>query len=168
MPKERISRFFIGLLVIALLAACGKAEQVEPQLAREPASQDSHRDFGDYRIHFNALSTDHLAPEVALAYGIKRSQNRAMLNVSIIRREASGTGTPVTGKVSVSATNLTGQLKTMKLREIAEGSGSGAGIYYIGEVPVDDGETLIFDISVRPNGESASYQVRFQKQFFTS
>ena len=95
MPKERISRFFIGLLVIALLAACGKAEQVEPQLAREPASQDSHRDFGDYRIHFNALSTDHLAPEVALAYGITRSQNRAMLNVSIIRREASGTGAPV-------------------------------------------------------------------------
>lgn len=167
MSKMTISRIFTSLFAVALLAACQEPEQVDPKLAQEPPSQDSHRDFGDYRIHFNALSTDNLAPEVAKAYNIVRSKNRAMLNVSVIRREPAGVGTPVKGRVSVRATNLTGQLKTMKLREIAEGQGGSGGIYYIGEIPVADGETLIFDISVTPAGESSSYQVRFQKQFFT-
>lgn len=167
MSREKILHLFSALLCTALLAGCGEPEQVDPELAQEAPSQDSYRDFGAYRIHFNALSTDNLAPEVARAYNITRSKNRAMLNVSIIRHEEAGTGSPVKGKVTVKAANLTGQLKSMKLREIAEGDGASGGIYYLGEVPVADGETLIFDISVRPTGESASYQVRFQKQFFT-
>ena len=168
MIHRKILHLFISLVAVTLVAGCGETEQVDPKLAQEPPSQDSQRDFGDYRIHFNALSTDQLAPDVAKAYGIVRSKNRAMLNVSVIRRASEGLGTPVRGKVSVTAANLTGQLKSMKLREISEGAGEQSGIYYIGEVPVADGETLIFDISVTPEGERSSYQVRFQKQFFTS
>lgn len=168
MSRDKVLHLATTLLCIALLGGCGETEQVDPKLAQEALSQESFRDFGTYRIHFNALSTDNLAPEVAKAYNITRSKNRAMLNVSIIRREAAGTGAPVKGKVSVKATNLTGQLKTIILREIAEGEGKNGAIYYIGEVSVADRETLIFDISARPAGESASYQIRFQKQFFTS
>ncbi len=167
MSRENILTLFMSLFAVAFLSGCGEAEQVDPQLAQEPPSQASYRDFGNYRIHFNALSTDHLAPEVAKAYNIVRSKNRAMLNVSVIRQDPEGIGSPVKGRVAVTAANLTGQLKTMKLREISEGDGEGGGIYYIGEVPVADGETLIFNISVTPEGEKASYQLRFQKQFFT-
>lgn len=168
MYQQYFARKLAGVAAVALLAACGEADrQVDPQLAAEPPSQVSHRDFGKYRIHFNALSTDSLAPQVAKAYGIVRSKSRAMLNVSIIRKEE-GIGSPVKGSVSVNATNLTGQLKVIKLREIVEGEGASAAIYYIGELAVADGETLIFDISVAPEGETSSYKVRFQKQFFTS
>lgn len=157
------------LAAAALLAACGDADQqVEPQLADEaPSSLDAHRDFGDYRVHFNALSTDSLAPQVALAYGIVRSKSRAMLNLSIMRRADAGLDTPIEGKVVVNASNLTGQLKVIKMRKIVEGEDDSAAIYYIGELPVADGETLIFDIAVVPEGESSSYKIRFQKQFFT-
>lgn len=162
-------RFAAVFAISALLAACGEADrQVEPQLADEaPSSLDTHRDFGDYRIHFNALSTDSLAPQVALAYGIVRSKSRAMLNLSIMRRAQQGLDTPSKGKVVVNASNLTGQLKVIKMREIVEGEGDSAAIYYIGELPVADGETLIFDVAVIPEGESSSYKLRFQKQFFT-
>lgn len=157
------------LAILALLSACGEADrQVEPQLAEEaPSSLDAHRDFGNYRIHFNALSTDSLAPQVALAYGIVRSKSRAMLNISIMRHAEQGLDTPVKGKVVVNASNLSGQLKVIKMREITEGDGESAAIYYIGELPVADGETLIFDVAVTPAGESSNYKLRFQKQFFT-
>lgn len=157
---------FLGL---AMLSACGDgSQQGDAELAQAPPSTlKSYEDYGDYRIHFNALSTDSLAPEVARAYNIVRSKSRAMLNVSIMRRGESASTTPMKGKVIVNASNLTGQLKVVKLREIVEGEGGGAAIYYIGELPVADGETLIFDIGVTPEGETASYQIRFQKQFFT-
>lgn len=157
------------LLALSLsLGACGADQQVDPELAAEaPSILEAHRDFGEYRIHFNSLSTDSLAPQVAMAYGIVRSKSRAMLNISIMRREDKGLGTPVEGKVTVNASNLSGQLKVIKMREIAEGESDSKAIYYIGELPVADGETLIFDVAVVPEGESSSYKLRFQKQFFT-
>lgn len=169
MNSTPIRNTWCAMLSLVVLAACGAADQPgDPQLAQAPPSSlKSHEDFGVYRVHFNALSTDSLAPQVARAYNIVRSKSRAMLNVSIMRRAETGTATPIKGKVVVNASNLTGQLKAIKLREIVEGEGESAAIYYIGELPVADGETLIFDIAVTPAGESASYKVRFQKQFFT-
>jgi hypothetical protein len=40
-------------------------------------------------------------------------------------------------------------------------------IYYIGETPVANRETLIFDISVTPEDAAAPSEVRFKRQFFT-
>lgn len=166
MNFSRISITGCAVLGLLALSACGGEQPGDPELAQAPPSTlKSHEDFGNYRVHFNALSTDSLAPQVARAYDIVRSKSRAMLNVSIMQTAESGMPTPVKGKVVVNASNLTGQLKAIKLREIVEGEGTA--IYYIGELPVADGETLIFDIAVTPAGESASYKVRFQKQFFT-
>lgn len=168
MSQITLRRALILVAAAASLFGCGNDERRgNAELAQAPPSSlETHKDFGEYRVHFNALSTDSLAPQVAKAYGIVRSKSRAMLNVSLMRRNQSGPDQPVTGKVVVNASNLTGQLKVIALREIVEGEGEA--IYYIGELPVADGETLIFDIAVTPEGETASYQIRFQKQFFTS
>ena len=40
-------------------------------------------------------------------------------------------------------------------------------IYYIGEIAVANRETLIFDISVLPEGVGTPSDVRFKRQFFT-
>ena len=40
-------------------------------------------------------------------------------------------------------------------------------IYYIGETPVANQETLVFDISVRPDGVEEASDVRFKRQFCT-
>jgi hypothetical protein len=40
-------------------------------------------------------------------------------------------------------------------------------IYYIGEVAVANRETLIFDISIAPEGVATPSEVRFKRQFFT-
>ena len=87
-----------------------------------------------------------------------------MLNISVLRKEAGTIGQPVAAKVQVDASNLTGQLKSVDIRQIEEGRA----IYYIGEVGVANRETLIFDISVQPEGESEAFRVRFRQQFYSS
>ena len=42
--------------------------------------------FGDYTVHYNALPTDVLQPAVARSYGITRSKNRVLLNVSALKK----------------------------------------------------------------------------------
>ncbi len=125
----------------------------------EPAGETS-KDIGDHVVHFSAQLTDQLPPEIAKAYDIVRSKNRAMLNVSVLDE---GTNKPVAADVSVKTVNLTGQLKNITMERIDDGDA----IYYIGEVSVANRETLIFDISVTPDGVSESSDVRFKRQFYT-
>lgn len=152
--------FSFGSLV--LLAACGGAGDSASAPEAQPAGATS-ADIGDYVVHFSAQSTDQLPPEVARAYNIVRSKNRAMLNVSIIRESDN---MPVGAAVTVKTVNLTGQLKTVTMRRIEE-PGDVVAIYFIGETPVANRETLVFDISVQPDGESSSSEVRFKRQFYT-
>jgi hypothetical protein len=83
-----------------------------------------------------------------------------MLNVSILR---TSDNVAVEADVAVKAVNLTGQLKSITMRQIDEQDA----IYYIGEVAVANRETLIFDISIAPEGVATPSEVRFKRQFFT-
>ena len=160
-----MSRFLHALPVACLFLAAACEQPTQPTVATpEPAlrSTESFRDFGDYVVHFNAISTNQLTPEIARQYAIVRSDNRAMLNVSILRKEAGTTGAPVSGSVSASAVNLTGQHKNMTMREIREGEA----VYYIGELAVANEETLVFSIDVTPMNESSRFSVRYMKQFY--
>jgi len=157
-----LARTLICFASLALLAACGGAGDSANAPEAQPAGSTS-ADIGDYVVHFSAQSTDQLPPEVARAYNIVRSKNRAMLNVSIIRESDS---VPVGGAVTVKTVNLTGQLKNVTMRKIEE-PGDVVAIYFIGETPVANRETLIFDISVKPNGEDTTSEVRFKRQFYT-
>lgn len=147
------------LSCLGLLAACGGPDQSASVPSAEPV-ESTNVDIGDYIVHFSAQSTDQLSPEVAQAYSILRSKNRAMLNVTVLR-EADNKAVPAT--IAVKAANLTGQLKDITLRRINEQDA----IYYIGEVAVANRETLIFDLSVTPENTSAVAAVRFKRQFFT-
>ena len=157
-----LARLLILFSLAALLAACGGPGDSAKVPTAQPAEATSS-DIGDYVVHFSAQTTDQLAPDVARAYNIVRSKSRAMLNVSVVRK-SDGQSVPAT--VSVKTTNLTGQLKNVTMREIEE-PGDTVAIYYIGETSVANRETLLFDISVKPEGQSAASEVRFKRQFYT-
>lgn len=149
-------RTIINLLLSTFLA-----------LSTTPAMAGGTEDVGEYLIHYNALSTDHLAPVVASSYDVVRSRNRALLNIAVTRKQDGTTGTPVEARVNVNAANLSGQVKNVRLRKVVE-EGTPTAIYYISEINVADGETLIFDVSVTPEGESQTYTVHFKQQFFAN
>ncbi|MBT8081514.1 MAG: DUF4426 domain-containing protein [Gammaproteobacteria bacterium] len=158
----KLARILIFSLPLALAAACGGPGDSATVPQAQPADATS-ADIGDYVVHFSAQTTDQLPPDVAKAYNILRSKNRAMLNVSIIR---ASDGKPVAGTVRVKTVNLTGQLKNITMREITE-PGEVVAIYYIGETPVANRETLVFDISVAPEGSGTLWEVRFKREFYT-
>ena len=127
-----------------------------------PAQQS--QDFGEYVVHYNALNTNLIPPQVAQAYGIVRSSNRALLNVTVLKKVMDTPGTPVGANVTASGTNLTGQRRDIELREIKEPGGA---IYYVGQFPVHNLETYVIDVTVAIEGESEPLDVRFKQQFYT-
>jgi len=155
-----ISKTLIALSFLALVAACGGPGGSADVPEAQPAEATS-ADIGNHVVHFSAQTTDQLPREVARAYQIQRSPERAMLNISIIRKSDSA---PVGADVSVKTRNLTQQLKNVEMRRIDEQDA----IYYIGETKVANRETLIFEITVTPEGEERPSEViRFQRQFYT-
>ncbi len=124
------------------------------------------REFNNYIVHYNALRTDLLPPQVAQGYGIQRSSNRALLNVTVMSKPASDDQpeTAVAASIEVHAANLTGQRREIALREIRDAEGA---IYYVGEFPVHNLETYQFKLEVLPEGEPEPLLLDFRQQFYT-
>ena len=146
----------------ALASGCDFGTQHQVPTAQP--SGDSFRDFGSYEVHYNAVRTDALTPEIARNYGIQRSTNRVMLNVTVLHKEAGAAKKPVEADVKVAARNLNEQLKDLELRRVSEGEA----IYYIGEVSISGTEILVFDITVTPAGTQAPLSVKFTREFVTT
>jgi hypothetical protein len=140
--------------ILALLAAT-----ISPTVT---AQQAAH--FEDYTVHYTALNSSLISPEVASTYGIQRSNSRALINVAVLKDTEGEMPTAVKAKVTATGRNLTGQTRTIDMREIQEG---GEAIYYIGELTVRNMETFDFTIEVTPEGFSSPFEVSFRQQFFT-
>ena len=127
------------------------------------AQAEQSKDFGKYTVHYSAFTSDNLTPSVAKQYNIPRSKKRALLNVSVLKKTADGSSKPSSAIIKGTATNLSQQLRELNPREISE---KGA-IYYIAETPVDNAETLKYNLEVTPEGENTTYTLSFQEQFYT-
>jgi hypothetical protein len=139
--------------LLALLAGLGLGPVLAENSTKVPG----------YTIHHNALTTDQLAPDVARSYGIQRSRNRGLLNVSVIKEAPGTTGSPVSAAVKATSRNLKGVIRELEMREVRDGTA----VYYLAEFPVEHAETLNFKVQVRPQGEATSYGAELSQEFFT-
>jgi len=133
-------------------------------LSALPAAAQQAQQFDDYTVHYAALNSSLIAPEVARVYGIKRSNSRALINVSVLKNTGGELPTAVKAAVTATGRNLTGQTRSIEMREIIEG---GEAIYYIGEMTVRNMETFDFTLEVTPEGLSTPFEVKFRQQFYT-
>ncbi len=122
---------------------------------------EKSKDYGDYIVHYNAFTTDVLHAETAKQYNIRRGKNRGMINISIQKKNKNHTA--VTADVSGTASNLTGQLKSLDIKEIKEGDA----IYYVSDFSVANRETLDFSVDIKVSGKDKPLKVSFRQQFFT-
>ena len=143
-------KVFFSILTLLLMSSSAMAQQAQ--------------DFGEYVVHYNALNTNLITPQVAKGYGIRRSSSRALLNITILKKVMNNPGTPVHGTVTASGRNLTGQSREIEIREIADTEGA---VYYIGELSVRNMETFDFTINVNPKDSDQELTVKFRQQFFT-
>ncbi|MDT3706910.1 MAG: DUF4426 domain-containing protein [Thiobacillus sp.] len=138
--------------LLAALCLCSVAAVAHAEISQK---------FGPLEIHYNALTTDELLPDVARTYKIERSKTRGLLTISVLKRNNVGVASPVPAKISVYATNLSQQLANIEMREVKEGNA----IYYLGEFRVTPPDTLKFNATVEVTGEPKRELV-FNQQFF--
>lgn len=120
-------------------------------------AQRSER-FGDYEIHYNAIPTAMLAPEVARAYDVVRSRGRALITVTVLQH-----GRPVSARMTGNVVNDAGQPQRLNLREVREGDG----VYYIASARIDPPDRLRVELEIRPrDATDAGYTLSFEQAFF--
>ncbi len=130
-------------------------------LSQAPAHAEQRQRFGDYEVHYNAMPTDELLPEVARQNGIERSRKRGLLTLTVLRRERDGRAVPVKARLKAQVQLLTGQSSDIALRETV----GGQAVYYLGEFRVMPPQTLRFAIEGRaPDGVSLRFD--FSRDFF--
>lgn len=126
-----------------------------------PALADNATRAGDFTVHHNAVPTTSLTPDVARQYGITRSANRALVNISV-RQGEPGADRAVQATVKLVATNLNGQRLDLRAREVREGDA----VYYLAEVRITGNDTLSFELEVTPEGATAPIKASFRQEFF--
>jgi len=128
------------------------------------ANAQQSKQFDDYTVHYNALNSSLVSPEAAKAYGIRRSDSRALINVTVLKSMENQSPAAVKATVTASGRNLTGQTRVVEMREVNEYDEA---IYYIGELSVRNMETFDFTVMVTPEGQSKPFEVEFRQQFYT-
>ncbi len=118
--------------------------------------------FGDYIVHYNAFASDFLSPEIATHYGVTRSRNLAILNISVQQQTIDGNRVPVAAKVTAEATNLFQKLTALELRQVNDGDA----IYQLAEFKINNGQNIDFEIRLSI-AEQAIGTINFKQQFFT-
>lgn len=140
----------LPLLLLVFACASARAEQAD-------VSDTS----GAYEIHYIAVNSTFLQPEIAAQYGIVRNPRNAFLNVAILRKNPAGGTTPVTAVLSGSKNNLLQQSEALSFTEVREGEA----IYYIGQFTFSDAEILRFEITAQPQG-GATHAIEWSTQLY--
>jgi hypothetical protein len=147
----------IALLVILLL------------LPRHGQGQ-SVQDFGDYIVHYSAITTNQLVGSVAKQYGIERSDRRGLLNIAVEAKTGGESrliqsnmiqSRMIRADVSASVGDLSGHVSPVHLRETSENGD----IDYLGEFPLTGSGSYMFNVKVIPPGGTRPYVVKFSRDY---
>ncbi len=132
--------------VVALFSTITSAEQFQA--------------FDHYEVHYSALNTTFLLPEVAKTYAIQRSKVRGLINVAVL--DSADGKKPVTAQVTGGIRNLVGQLQPLTFRLVREG----IAVYYIAEFRFTDDEILNFDLQVQADPNKPAHELAFKQHFY--
>ena len=127
-----------------------------------PAIADSGgtKQFGDYLVHYSALSTQFLNAEMAKQYSIEQSADRGLINISVQKVAADESANAVKATITGEASNLTGQKTAVTIREIPD-----LYVSYIGLFDVVAPDTYTFTFTIKPETAEKSFTLRFNKNF---
>jgi len=131
-------------------------------LASLSAGAEQFIDQGDYRVHYSAINSTLLTPEVARSFNVKRTRGESLLVLNAQQRGTDGRYRPIAATATGQARSLIGQIEKLHLRAVRE-----ADVHYLlAPFEVLDGEFLTLELSITPEGASAPIPLKFQQQFY--
>ncbi len=141
--KQKLA-FGIGLLLMGFLFS----SQVEAEQKQV---------LGAWDVHYIALNSTFLTPQVAQQYGIVRSKFNGLINISVLASsDKKAQSVILTGE----AKNLLGVVKKLNFKEVQEGQA----IYYLATLPFSDREH--YRITVDINDGEKKKTLKFQHKFY--
>ena len=124
------------------------------------AAAEQKQTVGNYEIHYMAVASTFITPEVAKNYGITRSAYNGLINISVLSTSQEG-NPAVAAEISGVANNLLDARKDLEFREIREGNA----IYYIAEVPYNDDQEINFKLVVK-HAKKLNTSLVFKQKFY--
>jgi len=115
---------------------------------------------GRFQVHYMALSSTFLTPQIAKTYHIKRSRYNAFVNIAILDTLLDG-NPAVNANVTGIAVNLTGNTRQLTFKEVIEGDA----IYYIAELPFRNDEQFTIQVS-STNRDGLNSTINFRQKFY--
>jgi hypothetical protein len=118
-------------------------------------------DAGRYRVHYAAVNTTSLTPEVARQFGVDRTRNEILLVLNA-QHEVDGRHLPIAATATGTATTLLGHVQKLALRPVRE-----ADVHYVvASFQTLDGEFMTISAQVVPEGADTPIAVTFRQQFY--
>lgn len=121
------------------------------------AHAELKKTLGDWDVHYIALTTTFLTPEIARANNIVRSGKNALINISVLDKQSKDAQVV---EMSGTARNLLGTSKPLTFTQVNEGEA----IYYLASVPFSHKEVLRFNIDIKQGRSSQTLQ--FQQTMY--
>ena len=84
------------------------------------AYAENMKKMDNINVHYIALGSTFLTPEIAKAYGIERSRYKGLVNISVLDNTQKGNPAK-TVIINGKARNDVGQIKSLEFTEVVEG-----------------------------------------------
>lgn len=123
------------------------------------SNAENMKKMNDINVHYIALSSTFLTPEIAKAYGIERSRYKGLVNISVLDNTQEGKPSK-TVIINGKARNDVGQIKSLDFTEVVEGDA----VYYLAQVSYTNEETIYFDINITDKGKQ--HNLKFSQKFY--
>lgn len=143
-------RAFALLILIMLMFAAPVSAQGESQA------------FGEYTVHYSVFNSTFIKPDIAEAYGLIRARDRALINVSVTRRNGDSNTLGLPADIRGQASNLLQQQQPLNFKEISDGQAT----YYIAALRHSHEETFNFTLQIQLAPDQAPWQVRFSRTLY--
>ena len=92
------------------------------------SNAENMKKMNGINVHYIALSSTFLTPEIAKAYGIERSRYKGLVNISVLDNTQEGKPSK-TVIINGKARNDVGQIKSLDFTEVVEGDA----VYYLAQ-----------------------------------
>lgn len=119
--------------------------------------------IGNYLVRYNALHSENLTPDIAKRVGISQNAKNIVVILNVQKPGAGSALNTVAAEVSGSARDLLGNTKSLTFKQVKE---AGA-IDYMAQTQIQNEQTVVFDLSVTPDG-GPSKKLQFQQKFYVS
>ena len=146
-------KHFALLLPALLLAACSAEEK--PRAAEFIPLAESSIDFGNLRVHYNALPTMSLSEAVAREHGVAREAESAMLVVAL-REKVGSEEIPASGKVTAQAYDLQGNRQPVTFHVVQTGDYSD----HVGTFAIQARDSYRIEVQVEAKGRTDTFKLQ--------